>query len=44
VLVRLGKAAKQLGRLPNQDANTAAVYGQLVEALDQMGRLGDIAH
>jgi hypothetical protein len=37
VLVCLARAAKQLGRLPGQDPTPAAVYQQLMAALDQMG-------
>jgi hypothetical protein len=42
VLVRLALAAKQLGRLPGQDPTPARVYQQLLAALEQMGRLGDV--
>jgi hypothetical protein len=43
VLVRLAKAAAQLGKLPGQGAHTAPVYEQLVEILVQLGRKGDVA-
>lgn len=42
VLVRLGRAAVQLGRMPFQDSETADVYVQLQAALDQLGRLDAI--
>jgi hypothetical protein len=42
VLVRLGCAAASLGKMPGQVGETAPVYHQLAEALDQEGRLGDV--
>jgi hypothetical protein len=43
VLVRLACAAASLGKMPGQAGETAAVYHQLAEALDQEGRLAEIA-
>lgn len=43
VLVRLACAASTLGKMPGQAGETAVVYCQLAEALDQEGRLGDVA-
>ena len=43
VLVRLGQAAARLGKLPQQTPETAEVYLQLAAALDQLGRLGEVA-
>jgi hypothetical protein len=42
VLVRLACAAGSLGRLPDQCAEPAVVYVQLVAALEQLGRLADV--
>jgi len=42
VLARLAQAACQLGRMPHQCAEPAAIYLQLAAALDQFGRLTDI--
>ena len=42
VLVRLACAAASLGKMPGQAGETAPVYHQLAEALDQEGRLGDV--
>lgn len=41
-LVRLAYAAARLGRMPHQTGETAPVYHQLAEVLDQLGRLGEI--
>ena len=43
VLVRLAKAAAQLGKLPGQGGHAAPVYEQLLEVLVQLGRKGEIA-
>ncbi|MGD0949860.1 MAG: hypothetical protein ABSA52_20825 [Candidatus Binatia bacterium] len=42
VLVRLGGAAAQLGRMPHQSGHTAEVYQQLAGALEQLGRLTEV--
>jgi hypothetical protein len=42
VLVRLAQAASRIGKLPQQGGETAAIYEQLVEALAQLGREGDV--
>jgi len=42
VLVRLGKAAAGLGKLPFQCGETADAYEQLEAALDQLGRLIEV--
>ena len=42
VLVRLACAAGSLGKLPDQTAEPASAYVQLVAALEQLGRLGDV--
>jgi hypothetical protein len=42
VLVRLGKAAARLHRMPSQCGETAAAYEQLEAALDQLGRLTEV--
>lgn len=42
VLVRLGRAAAQAGKMPFQDGKAAAVYRQLQTTLDKLGRLNDI--
>lgn len=42
ILVRLGKAASWARKLPEQDPNPKDSYRQLYEALDQLGRLGDL--
>ncbi|MGO8685024.1 MAG: hypothetical protein ACLQUT_10675 [Thermoleophilia bacterium] len=42
VLVRLACAVATLGKMPGQGGETAAVYHQLAEALDQGGRLNDV--
>ena len=42
VLVRLGRAAAQAGKMPFQDPKAAAVYRQLQTALEQFGRLDEI--
>jgi hypothetical protein len=44
VLVRLALAAASLGRMPHQCGQSAPVYEQLAEALDQLGRLGEIVN
>ena len=43
VLVRLACAAAALGRMPHQCPATAPIYQQLSGALEQFGRLGDVA-
>ncbi len=42
VLVRLGKAAAALGRMPCQCPVTAEAYAEAHQALDQLGRLVDV--
>lgn len=43
VLVRLGRAAAQLSKVPHQcGAGAAEVYRQLANALEQVGRLTDV--
>ena len=42
VLVRLGHAAAQAGKMPFQDPKAAAVYRWLQTALEQRGRLDEI--
>ncbi len=42
VLVRLAQEAVRLGRMPRQGGESAPVYEQLAEALEQLGRLGEI--
>jgi hypothetical protein len=42
VLVKLARAAARLGRMPHQSGETALVYRQLAEVLEQLGRLGEI--
>lgn len=42
VLVRLGRAAAQAGKMPFQDPRAATVYRQLQTALEQLGRLDEI--
>jgi hypothetical protein len=42
VLVRLGKAAAGLGKMPFQCRQTAEAYEQLEAALDQLGRLAEV--
>jgi hypothetical protein len=42
VLVRLGRAAAQAGKMPFQDHKAAAVYRQLQAALEKLGRLDEI--
>jgi hypothetical protein len=42
VLVRLARAAAELGKMPGQRGETAPVYEQLAEALEQVGRLGEV--
>jgi hypothetical protein len=43
VLVRLALAAASLGRMPHQAGDTAPVYIQLAEALEQLGRLEEVS-
>lgn len=43
VLVCLGRAAWTLGRMPGQAPDPAATYVALARALDQLGRLGEVA-
>lgn len=42
VLVRLARAASQLGKLPGQGARAAPVYVQLSEVLAQIGRADEV--
>lgn len=42
VLVRLGRAAAQAGKMPFQDSKAAAIYQQLQTALVRLGRLDEI--
>lgn len=42
VLVRLGRAAAQAGKMPFQDNNAAAIYRQLQTTLENLGRLDEI--
>jgi len=42
VLMRLGRAAAQAGKMPYQDHKAAAVYRQLQTALEKLGRLDEI--
>lgn len=42
VLVRLACAAARQGRMPGQSGDTAPVYQQLAEVLEQLGRLEDV--
>jgi hypothetical protein len=42
VLVRLARAAASQGRMPQQSGDTAPVYRQLAEALEQLGRLEEV--
>jgi hypothetical protein len=42
VLVRLGRAAAGLGKMPFQCGETAEAYRQLQAALDQLGRLIEV--
>lgn len=42
VLVRLGRAAAALGKMPGQGGECAPVYQALAEALDQEGRLPEV--
>lgn len=42
VLVRLARAAARLGRMPHQSGDAAAIYQQLADVLDQLGRLHDV--
>ncbi len=42
VLVRLGRAAAQLGRMPHQAGQAAPIYQRLAEALEQLGRLHEV--
>lgn len=42
VLVRLASAAASLGKLPHQTTDPAPVYLKLVDALDQLNRLGEV--
>ncbi|BBZ49957.1 hypothetical protein H7H82_19695 [Mycobacterium heidelbergense] len=43
VLVRLGIAAAQLRKMPCQNASTADAYVEAHQALEQLGRLADVA-
>lgn len=42
VLVRLGRAAVLVGKMPEQAAGVASTYEQLTQALEQIGRLDEI--
>ncbi|MBW1982952.1 MAG: hypothetical protein JRJ12_17270 [Deltaproteobacteria bacterium] len=42
VLVRLAHAAASLGKMPHQSGKPAAIYQQLADVLDQLGRLQEI--
>jgi hypothetical protein len=42
VLMRLGRASAQAGKMPFQDPKAAAVYRQLQTALEKLGRLDEI--
>jgi len=42
VLVRLGRAPAHAGKMPHQDGETAEVYQQLAEALEQLDRLNEV--
>jgi len=42
VLVRLGRAAASIGKMPFQLGETAEIYHQLCSALEQLGRLEDV--
>lgn len=42
VLVRLARAAREEGKMPDQGGSTAATYEQLHEVLDQLGKLGEV--
>ena len=43
VLVRLACAAARQGRMPGQSGEAALVYRQLAEALEQLGRMDEVA-
>jgi hypothetical protein len=42
VLLRLGRAAANAGKMPYQSGETAPAYQQLVMVLDQLGRLDEV--
>ena len=42
VLVRLGRSAAGLGKMPCQCNPAAEVYSEAHEALDQLGRLSEV--
>jgi len=42
VLVRLAHAAASMGKMPHQSGETASIYQQLADVLEQLGRLDDI--
>jgi hypothetical protein len=42
VLVRLARAATELGKMPNQNPETAPAYAQLAAVLEQVGRLAEV--
>jgi len=44
ILVRLALAAGTIGKMPHQCGEAAPVYQELLEALDQFGRLNDVIH
>jgi len=43
VLVRLACAAARMGKMPGQNGSTAAVYQQLNEVLEQLGRSDEVS-
>jgi hypothetical protein len=42
VLVRLAKAALEIGKLPHQLPSTAAIYQQLAKVLNNIGRFEEL--
>jgi len=42
VLVRLARAAKQLGKMPDRPGAAASAYEQLAAVLEQLGRLSEV--
>jgi len=42
ISVRLGQAAACLGKMPHQSGEAAAVYRQLADVLEQLGRLSEV--
>lgn len=43
VLVRLGRGAREVGKMPGQSGEPAPIYQQLAEVLEQLGRLADVS-